>query len=428
MATTRRDPSQEDVDEASSTLRACVDRDLLAEICHGDSLGAGNHRASTHSSLVSTSSPPWKDESLHKCRPWSEADFFHRLRTFTPQHWFGKSLLVAPPRCAAQGWVNSSTDTLECQICQATLTLPSNSEPAPDILSSSHSITCPWAHQACEPDVSHFPLVTAECLLTHTARRMGGIRPLLQAYKGDLTVKVPEEFNKLMAGCKIQGEGVGEGRDGVGSLTLEALARRVEECIEDDAGGGTAGAGAREGGGVTVEEEKREDEQALELKGNGLILALHGWEAGPPPRQPESGGRGGRGWALICGMCGRRVEVGRVVDRRSSLGSGRMMEGGGEKGEDVGRAKARRVGGMAGPAAFDVMNQHRWWCAWVSRGLDEKGQPGWRLTLKTLVGRMRRMVELGKLMEDEGDSGDRSWGVGSSSSSYARAKRLLDGM
>ena len=259
---------------------------------------------------------------------------------------------------------------------------------------------------------------------------MGGSRSLLHAYKGDLTIKIPEELRKLLAGLKIQEGGIREGRDGVTSLTLEALVRRVEECNEDDAGdGGTAGAGGSGGGGAMVEEEKREDEQALEVKEGALVLALYGWEAVPPPRQQESGGRGGGGWALNCGMCGRRVEVGRVVDRRSSLGSGRVMEGGGEGGEDVGRAKARRVGGMAGPAAFDVINQHRWWCAWVSRGLDEKGQPGWRQTLKALVGRMRRLVELGSLMEEEGDSGVGSWGVGTSSSlPYARAKRLLDSM
>jgi len=58
--TTRRDPTQTDVDEASSTLRACIDRDLLAEICHGDGSSTGNRRASTPSSLASASSPPWK--------------------------------------------------------------------------------------------------------------------------------------------------------------------------------------------------------------------------------------------------------------------------------------------------------------------------------------------------------------------------------
>lgn len=115
-----------------------------------------------------------------------------------------------------------------------------------------------------------------------------------------------------------------------------------------------------------------------------------------------------------------------MVDRRSSLGSGRVMEGG----EEGGRAKSRRVGGTTtGPAAFDVVNQHRWWCAWVSRGLDEKGQPGWRQTLRALVGRMRRLVEVGGLMEEEGGSAS---GLGvdasASSSSFSQAKKLLDAM
>jgi len=91
--------------------------------------------------------------------------------------------------------------------------------------------------------------------------------------------------------------------------------------------------------------------------------------------------------------------------------------------EEGARAKARRVGGTTGPAAFDVVNQHRW-----SRGLDEKGQPGWRQTLKALVGRMRRVVEVGGLMEEEGGgSGGGGGGVGASSS-YSQARRLLKSM
>lgn len=219
----------------------------------------------------------------------------------------------------------------------------------------------------------------------------------------------------LLAQVKVQEGGVGEGKDSVGSLTLEALAKRVGECSEDNAGGGA--------GGVT--EEKEEGEERLEEKRGALVLALHGWEAVPPPQQQQQQQqRGGGGWALACGMCGRRVEAGRVVDRRSSLGSGRVMEGG----EEGGRAKARRVGGTTGPAAFDVVNQHRWWCSWVSRGLDEKGQPGWRQTFKALVGRMRRVVEVGGLMEEEGGSGS-GGGVGEgASSSYSQARRLLESM
>ena len=227
----------------------------------------------------------------------------------------------------------------------------------------------------------------------------------------------------LLAQVKVQEGGLGEGRDSVVSLTLEALEKRVEECSEDNAG---AGAGGGRGGAA---EEKEEGEEGLEEKRGALVLALHGWEAVPPSQQQQSGGRGGGGggggWVLACGMCGRRVEAGRVVDRRSSLGSGRVMEGGEEGG---GRAKARRVGGTTGPAAFDVVNQHRWWCACVSRGLDEKGQPGWRQTLKALVGRMRRVVEVGGLMEEEGGAIGSGGVEPSSMSSYAQAKSLLDSM
>jgi len=239
-------------------------------------------------------------------------------------------------------------------------------------------------------------------------------------------MQFPVDLNGLLAQVKVQEGGVGEGRDSVGSLTLEALAKRVEECSEDNAGGAAAGGGGS-GGGATEEKEEGEDEQMLEEKRGALVLALHGWEAVPPPQQQQSGGRGGEGggegggWALACGMCGRRVEAGRVVDRRSSLGSGRVMEGG----EEGARAKARRVGGTT---AFDVVNQHRWWCAWVSRGLDEKGQPGWRQTLKALVGRMRRVVEVGGVMEEEGGGSGGGGGWVGASSSYSQARRLLESM
>lgn len=67
--------------------------------------------------LTNLLTPPQKaGENPLKCRPWSEADFFHRLRTFTPQRWFGKSLALTPPRCAAQGWVNVDMDTLVCEL------------------------------------------------------------------------------------------------------------------------------------------------------------------------------------------------------------------------------------------------------------------------------------------------------------------------
>ncbi len=413
----RRDPTQQDIDEASSLLRSTVERDLLSEICHPERSSSRQRGAPTPSSA----SPPWKDDSSPKCRPWSEADFFRRLRTFTPQTWFGKSLAVAAPRCAAQGWTNVGVDTLACEVCHAPLVVDNLGEPAPDVLASSHAATCPWQTQSCAPDVSQFPLATTECLVEHTARRLAGCRCLLAAYKGKLAVNVPEGLAALLAGIQVQGGGAGAGRDSTHSLTLQALVRRLEECQQDT--NATA---------ATVTDAGKDEEAAL-------VLALYGWEASQQQQQqqPQASSsspskKGGQGWVLGCGLCGRRVEVGRVVDRRSSVGSGRVMEG-------EGRAKARRVGGGGGgqeAASFDPVTQHRVFCVWMERGLEETGQPGWRQTLKALVSRMRRVVAVGGLLEDtptttsnNAAGGATTTGTGTTPEQmYQTAKSLLDAM
>ncbi len=91
--------------EAVLTLRSANCRDLL-----GEAEGQDPYDAAPTASPSSAASAP-----AARCRPWSEADYFRRLRSFTPQTWFGKSLAAAPPRCAAHGWVNAGLDRLRCE-------------------------------------------------------------------------------------------------------------------------------------------------------------------------------------------------------------------------------------------------------------------------------------------------------------------------
>jgi hypothetical protein len=83
--------------EAVLTLRSANCRDLLGEAEGSPTAAAADANAPA------------------RCRPWSEADYFRRLRSFTPQTWFGKSLAAAPPRCAAHGWLNAGLDLLRCE-------------------------------------------------------------------------------------------------------------------------------------------------------------------------------------------------------------------------------------------------------------------------------------------------------------------------
>jgi hypothetical protein len=101
---------QADVDATLSIFNAsCGGRDLLLEAEGKTTYTTTTPDKHTHTH-TSSSSP------IIKCRPWSEADYFQRLRTFSPQTWFGKSLAVSPPRCAASGWVNVEMDTLRCEM------------------------------------------------------------------------------------------------------------------------------------------------------------------------------------------------------------------------------------------------------------------------------------------------------------------------
>lgn len=87
-------------EEAVLTLRACVPPP-----------------ASTTTDSPTAASAAAAASKHARCRPWSEVDYFRRLRTFTPQTWFGKSLAASPPRCAAHGWENEGMDRLRCEGC-----------------------------------------------------------------------------------------------------------------------------------------------------------------------------------------------------------------------------------------------------------------------------------------------------------------------
>lgn len=94
-------------EEAVLTLRSCVP----ASLDSSNALDPAAAASSQHSPSQQPPQPPHPP----RCRPWSEADYFRRLRTFHPQTYFGKPLAAGPPRCAAHGWVNDGVDRLRCE-------------------------------------------------------------------------------------------------------------------------------------------------------------------------------------------------------------------------------------------------------------------------------------------------------------------------
>jgi len=269
--------------------------------------------------------------------------------------------------------------------------------------------------------VSHFPLVTAQSLLSHIADRLEGCRRLLRAYHGVFSISIPEELQTLIDGVKMKKGASSQSA----RLTLDILADRMQDWLQDVA---SAAPGVGEVGG---EDEKR----------GALTLALLGWEAFPlskgSPTQSEGNiGRPRGDWVLKCGLCGRSIQASRIADRRGSFGRGRGSEGEGKE-EQIPRVKARSVESPLGPLTFDAVSQHRWWCPWVSRGMDEKGMLGWRQALKAVVGRMRQVEDLGLLglSEQEANMGkhnglglDDSLNSPSYSSMYSKVKCLMDSM
>ena len=93
-------------EEAVLTLRSCVP---------SYSSDSASCDPSQHQPLPHSQQRPQPHAHPPRCRPWSEADYFRRLRTFNPQTWFGKPLVASPPRCAAHGWVNDGMDRLRCE-------------------------------------------------------------------------------------------------------------------------------------------------------------------------------------------------------------------------------------------------------------------------------------------------------------------------
>jgi hypothetical protein len=59
--------------------------------------------------------------SLQHSRPWSKADYFARVETFTLATWSNKPLQLSPLQCARFGWSNAGKDTLQCLACNSYL-------------------------------------------------------------------------------------------------------------------------------------------------------------------------------------------------------------------------------------------------------------------------------------------------------------------
>jgi hypothetical protein len=273
-----------------------------------------------------------------------------------------------------------------------------------------------------------FPLATPEALLARTGRHFLGCRQLLLQHTGRLGVVIPHDLAAFV---------------GTIHLPLPALARRLKE---EAATAVTAGAAAvAPAAAAEGEKEEGEGEEPDETDVGAAVLALHGWEAAAAGSVDAAAaaapGAPGAGWALCCGLCGRKVEVARLLARRASslsfpaprssssssgIGSGsptrRQTQGQG-KGKDGERVE------------FDPVEQHRYYCPWAAAGLqageEGAGEEGWRQAVRAVASRThtggaRRGKKRGRGQglgegEEEGDDDDdaRAWlatgrgGVGS---------------
>jgi hypothetical protein len=102
-------------------------------------------------------------------RPWSLADFQHRVESFKVSSWFCKPAAVSPLVCAKSGWRNVDVDVIECVSCQRRLhyddsNLDSRSREAcaEDFArqvesTGGHESKCPWLHIQCSVAFTTLP-------------------------------------------------------------------------------------------------------------------------------------------------------------------------------------------------------------------------------------------------------------------------------
>eukprot|EP01132_Coremiostelium_polycephalum_P009884 gene9884-12126_t len=93
-------------------------------------------------------------------KPWSNIDYYQRVRTYTISNWFAKPSIIDPLQCSLYGWRNCSLDMLECETCNNRLyfNIPSKldsktvekrlNEFVKNIQSNGHRDICPWRDNA----------------------------------------------------------------------------------------------------------------------------------------------------------------------------------------------------------------------------------------------------------------------------------------
>eukprot|EP00002_Diphylleia_rotans_P036179 TRINITY_DN7944_c0_g1_i1.p1 TRINITY_DN7944_c0_g1~~TRINITY_DN7944_c0_g1_i1.p1 ORF type:complete len:399 (+),score=77.80 TRINITY_DN7944_c0_g1_i1:137-1333(+) len=85
------------------------------------------------------------------CRPWSKADFLHRLETFRVLTFFAQSTQLSPLQFSRYGWANTAVDTVECTFCKKQLSVKdAGSNPSfYTKLNDAHAMWCLWRNNPC---------------------------------------------------------------------------------------------------------------------------------------------------------------------------------------------------------------------------------------------------------------------------------------
>lgn len=139
---------------------------------------------------AAAASTPAAAADLGQCRPWSRDDYFARVKTFKPSHWFAPPNQLSPAVCARYGWVCVGTDALGCRTCDRRITYraPSSSTSSSEKdedealtaaietftarLNEAHTASCAWRKEACPHTFVEFPPSDAPALFSSFTTRL----------------------------------------------------------------------------------------------------------------------------------------------------------------------------------------------------------------------------------------------------------------
>jgi len=124
-----------------------------------------------------------------RCRPHDRGEYIRRLRSYSPRRWFAKPSAMSPIECARHGFVCSATDTLQCEVCHARISLPlepgcsswhatSIAERTAPLLREAHAEFCGWRSSECPLYLADFPPLTSSELCSAFSERVASVVPL----------------------------------------------------------------------------------------------------------------------------------------------------------------------------------------------------------------------------------------------------------